>query len=604
MVERGQSSSVRDTESPMAKYLAEKVFKEAEPKSSSSSGMARLMRLEGLNSLWSNKQKAKLQDGHHQNNISVNIELERQPHGYLINRRMPMEKQQFSDVCDDPEASLFVNHRRSCEWSASSMPTESEMGVTRQKIDTKHLSFGELIDVKPEVDDPLDLQYSKDKLMYYARKLDSQQASSSSSPPERMDGLLLEAHNLYGAHASHEISSTQAEEKKKKKAMLPRPIIFPKSGIRDIPTVVESGSSLYNSHGNIPNFRQMKEYPVAGTSKEITWRTNDLYLDAKFSKQISKASRKQAREIIRQLKDARFESENEMYPGSREFMVAGSSYDAHRSDFNRELDMHKLPSRNHFVDDNKWRRHPSRGHVNRDENKSLLEALKVTRTYRDLELADDPTMLREVIAIPHGEARSNNFAYRGNDISSARLGTDSRSSILGGPWSEIERASSRSRSLPPIEARVHRRDTCLLYEEKHVMQSNPISRGRSRAVKGYPIRNNFLSSQASTSRSKMPLPFPPIHVKEMGSSLEATFEVLMEPNVEGVSETERDDNSGDTVYDKMIDKQVIATLPSELCVRHPRPSVEDNESSTADDDQEDFSIQVCIFTFLVKSSLP
>ncbi|KAL8504622.1 hypothetical protein ACS0TY_015978 [Phlomoides rotata] len=561
MVERGQSSSVRDIERPMAKYLAEKMFKEAEPQSSSPRGMARLMRLEGLNNLWNSKQKSKLPDGHRQNDVSFDIEPDWQPHGCLLyNRRMPTKKQQFSEVYDEPEASHFVNPRRSSEWRARSMPTVAGMGLIRQKIDTKRLSFGELID-------PLELQNSRDMLMNYARRLDSananRQGSSSSSQLERMDGLLLELQNRHGAHTSHRISHAPAEEKKKKKKkkdMFPRPIVFPRSELRNISTAEASSSSSYRSRGNIPDFRKMKEYPGVGTSEETSRRTRGSYHDAECSKPISHATRKLGRGVTRQLQDARDESEDEMYPGSRELMGGESLYNSCRSDF--------MSSGNSSIDEYRQGRHPSPRSVDREGTERLLESLKITRTYRDSELDDDPSVLREVIVIPDGRTRSNTFDYRGGDRPSAQLGTDNRSSVLGGasrsgPWNETQRSSSRSRSLPPLESRVHRRD----------------------------------ASQGSTSRSRMPLPFPPIRISHNGSSLEATFEIQMEPDADDFSEqqlrspmAERDDLSEDTVYDIMVDTQEIATLSSEHSSLHPRHSSEDDESSAADD-QENFSVQ-------------
>ncbi|KAL8509100.1 hypothetical protein ACS0TY_016335 [Phlomoides rotata] len=320
------------------------------------------------------------------------------------------------------------------------MPTSSVMGHARQRTHGRHPSFAELINERLEnskvLDDPFDLQYSKDILVNYARKLDSlyanQRVNPRSSYPERLDGMLLEPHSRHGAR-------------------------------RNMPSAAESASSSYHSQGNIPNFRKMKEYPGDEGTEGSSCRTKSSYYDMVYSKPISIGTRKLARKITRQIEDACVYSEDEMYPGFRGYMGDMTLSGAHRNGLNREQEMFKWSSRHSPVDDNKWCIHLSSRPVNRDENRKLLGSLMITRIFRDLELVEDPRTLREVIAIPDGATSSNNFAYRSSHRSRSRLGTDSRSSVFGatsrsGPWNEVQRASSSLRSLPPTAGTVHRRE--------------------------------------------------------------------------------------------------------------------------------------------------
>lgn len=665
MVEMGQSSSGRATERPMAKLLAEKMYKEIEPKRRSLSGIARLMRLEGLPSLWHvHGQKKRLSNSYRQNNASSKIEPNRQLYDGRSNRRSPMKQQELNDAYEDLEASRFVNRRCSSRWSASSMLTKSEMALIQKKLDAKHLSDDqttiEKLQDSKKLDDTLDMLDSKDFLMKFVRKSDSlfvnhlhdqrvnDNPSSSlgsrtvvlkplnsakyegnakawipdrdttgkygiTSHSKRDDGLLLEPNNRHRACISHKISDIQLEEKNKKN-ILPTPIVVLRPNVGNMQNAAVYGSSSYHSHGYVRNFRKMKEYPSVGGTEELSCRRKDSYYKAEFSKPVSKEARKIAREIAMRIRDVRDESKDATYSGFRGYVVDESLYDAHESDFNSESEMFKWSSRNSFVDDNKWARHPSSGSVNREGKKRLSERWKITHRYQDLEIVGKGSTLGEMLAIPDEETRSKNYGYKGIDRSSARL-VNNGSSICGGPLgitsrdgskNEIQRISSRSRSLPPIGGRNHRRGTChdVLAEEKH-----PISCGRCKVAKGYPSHKDFSSSQGSKSRSKKPLPSPPIYIKEIDSSIEACFEVQMEANVKELSEqqlmfqmAEKDDCSRSPVSDTMIAEHGITTLSSKSSLLHPMHSLVDNEGS-ASHDQENFCLQVWIFTFLEQNSL-
>ncbi|KAH6806792.1 hypothetical protein C2S51_000319 [Perilla frutescens var. frutescens] len=653
-VEIGQNSFGRVTARPVDKLLAERVLKETEPpKRRSLSAIARLLRREGLPSLWNaHKQKKGLLDNCQQKNTSISIEANRQLYDDQSNRRSSKKQQEFKDSYPDLEASSFVSGRYSSRWSASSMLTKSEMALIKQNLEAKRLTYDETSNEKlhhsEDLDDTLEMLDSRLKLMQFGRKQNSctnlvhdQRGTSSSSlgsrttllnlpssakygnlksrrpdrdttgkcnftyHPDRDDGLLLDPHYRPRAHIAHNMSDIQLEEKNRKN-ILPTQIVVLSPNLGDRQN--DHGSSPYHSQGYVPNSGKMKEYPSVGSVKELSWRKTKSYYDAEFMKPVSVDARKLANKVTRRLRDACEESEDAMYSGLRGYLEDESLYDAQESDIDSELEMFKRSSRSSVADDNKWGRHPSSRSVHEEAKKRLAERWKITQRYRDLEIVGKGSTLGEILSTPDGETMSKKTTNELIERSSTQVGIDSGSSVQHDLLGTISRGdlknktegTSRSRSVPPIGGRINGKGTChdMLATERH-MQSEPTSHGTSKVTRQCPSHKDHFSSQGSKFRGKKPLPCPPIYIEEMDSSSEARFEIEMEATVKDLpyqrlmfQMAEEDDHSGSDVSEIVTVEHGITTLFSRTPLLHPKhSSVDDESSSSTAHDRKDFCHQ-------------
>lgn len=640
-----QSSFGRAADRPLANLREERICKEIEPKRRTLSGIARLIRREGLPSLWSiHKQKKRLLGSYRLNNTSVNIEPNRQLYDDgQSNRRSPKKQQESKDVYEDLEASSFVSGRCSSRWSASSMLSKSEMALIQQNLDSKRLTYDKTISEKfqdsEDQDDTLDMLDSRDITMKFGRKkhfsgnlvYDQQGTSSSSlgSPtallnppssakygnvksriadrditgkhnityhPSRDDGLLLDPHYLHRARVADKMSDIQSKEKDKK-STLPTPIIVLKPNLGNMKN--DHGSPSYHSQ----NSAKRTGHPSVGSVRELSWRKTKLYYDVEFLNPVSEEARTEearrlAKKITRQLRDACDKNEDAIYSGFRGYLEDESLYGTKESDTDSELEMFKRSSRSSFVDDNKWGSHASSRSVNEEAKKRLAERWKITHKYRDLEIVGSCSTLGEMLSTPDGERRSRKTAYVHNDRSSKKVGSDNGSSIQNGllgtsnrgvSKNKTERAS-RSRSVPPIGGNIRGRGTChsMPDNEKHLLHSDPMSHGTSKVTKQYPSHKDHFSSQASKFNGKKLLPCPPIFIEDIDSTPEARFEIQMEANVKDLpyqqltyQMEEKDDCRGGDVSETVAAEHGITTLLSRTSLLHPDDSSLDNESSSS-----------------------
>ncbi|KAG8374296.1 hypothetical protein BUALT_Bualt11G0117000 [Buddleja alternifolia] len=626
-LELGQSSLRRATGRPRKKLLAEEMYKEVESKRRSPSIIARLVGLEGLLSPGHHKQQKRLSDSCQQKNASISIQPNRQTYDGRSNRRSSTEQQEFRDVHEDFEASHLVNRRCSSRWSANSILTKHEMALIQQKYkDAKHISTNgkfrgsiELGDTSGMLDlDNVnhlhDLQVNPSSTLVRDTAVLKPRSSAkyegnfkawkserdtskknTTSHLEREDGLLLERHNYHRARISHQSSKIQLEEKHEKK-ILPTRIVVLKPNLGNIHNVGISGSSPDYSHGYWPNFREPEEY--VGGVETVSWRRKDSSCDVGLSKPASKEAREIAREITRRMRGGCDETVDAKSSGFRGYAGDESSYDAHDSDFDSEIEMFKLVSRNSFGDDNKrCRKYPACSLVEwslREAKKRLSERWKMTRRYQDLELVGQSKTLGEMLAIPDKEARPKCLnAKTRNDP----LGISSRD----GWKDEINRTSSRSRSLPPsTDGGSQRRGTHheALAGEKHVMRSEPIRLGRVKIAKRNRSHKEVFSSQDSKSRSKKSLPCESTHIKERESSSEANFEIEMEANIKDLShQMSRMAAKGDP-YESPVSEVImtaehgsrtLSPKASHLVPKQPSSVVDNGKAAIRD--QKDSSLQ-------------
>lgn len=649
-MEIGQSSVGRATDRPLANLRAERnyresdpkrIHKETEPKRRSFSGIARLLRREGLPSLWhAYKQKKRLLHSYHLNNTSIDVEPNRQLYDGQSNRRSPKEQQEFKDVYEDLETSPYVSGRYSSRWSASSMLTKSDMALIRQNLDSKRLTHdktaSEKLQESTELYDTSDTIDSRDISVQSGRQqkslspnpvYDLRGTSSSSlgcpttrlNPPSSAkygnsksripnrdiagkhktiyhpnndDGLPLDPHDCHRACTAHRTSDIQLKEGNKKNT-IPTPIFVLRPNQGDVQN--GHGSSPYHSQSYSPNSRKVKEHPSVGCSNELSWKKTDSYYDAEFLKPGYKEARNLANKITSRMRDACDESEDTLYSGFR---------GTEESD---QLEMFKWPSRSSFSDDNKRGSHPSLGPVSEGAKKRLAERWKITHRFRDLELDGKVSTLDEMLSTPDGEKRSPKTAHGRIDRSSPQVDADNGSSVRHGLEGTISRGASknktertsRSRSVPPIGGRTHGSGTC---HEKHLLHSEPISQGTSKVTKQYPSHKDHFSCQGLQFRGKKPLLCPPIYIEELDSSLEARFEIQMEANIKDLpyrqlsfQMAEKDDGSASDAFETVATEHGSTTLISKTSLLHPNISLVDNDSSSSSSsahDQKDFSLQV------------
>lgn len=622
-MEIGQSSVGRATDRPLANLRAERnyresdpkrILKETEPKRRSFSGIAKLLRREGLPSLWhAYKQKKRLLDGYQLNNTSINVEPNRQLYDGQSSRRSPKEQQELKDV-EDLETSSYVSGRYSSRWSASSMLSKSDMALIRQNLESKRLTHDktaseklqeskELYGTSVTIDSrDISVQSGRQQKSLSPNPVYDLRGTSSSSlccsttllnPPSSAkygnaksripnrdiagkhkttyhlnndDGLPLDPHDCHRARTTHSLRTSDIQLKERnKKNTIPTPIFVLRPNQGD--TQNGHGSSPYHSQSYSSNSRKVKEHPTVGCSKELSWRKTDSYYDAEFLKPGYEEARNLANKITRRLRDACDESEDTTYSGFRG--------DAEESDLNSDLEMFKWSSRSSFSDDNKRLSHPTFGSVSEGAKKRLAERWKITHRFRDLELVGKGGTLGEMLSTPDGEKRSQKTAH-----------------------GLIDR-TSRSRSVSPIGGRTHGRGTC---HEKHLVHSEPISQGTSKVTKQYPSHKDHFSCQGSQFRGKKPLLCPPIYIEELDSSLEARFEIQMEANVKDVpyrqlsfQMEEKDDGSASDASETVATEHGSTTLLPKTSLLHPNNSLVENEGSSSSStahDQKDFCLQV------------
>ncbi|KAL0344568.1 UNVERIFIED_CONTAM: hypothetical protein Sradi_4288100 [Sesamum radiatum] len=652
-LELGQSSLGQASGKSRAKLLADEIYKKVKSKRRSPSVFAKLFGLEGLPSLWHvHRQHKKLSDSYPQKNVSRFVQSNRQLNDGRPNRRSLMERQELNEAHEDPEASHFVGRRCSSRWSASSMLTKSEMALIQKFIDARRLSVDESTDEKlwgsKELDDSLDdivMKFDQRPDTFSVNHLHDPQVNpirsggsriaamkpsgsakyegnakartskrddagkhNISSHPRREDDLLLEPGNRRRAHTSCQPSSIQLEDKNENNT-LPRKIFVMRPNIGNMQNAGESGPSADHSHGYAPSYRKPKEYPSVGGVEKVSWRKKDSYYDMSFSRPVSREAKEIAREITRRMRGG-----DETLDAKSYYAGDDSLYDARESAFDSESKKFKLSSRNSFGDTNKCGTYQSSSSVgwsvNREAKKRLSERWRITQRYQDLEIVDDDSTLGEMLAIADGETRSKHLnAKTSHGRASARLGRINEGAMWNCPpgissrdgWKdEIHRTSSRSRSVPPsLGRRSHRGDTYdeILTQEKHVMHSDPIDRHRSKVAEGYRSHK----SQDPKSRSKKPLPFQHIYIQEMGSFLEANFEMQMEANVKDLSEqhlTFQVATKGDSSRSHVSAEHESTTLFSKSSLLHPNQSSTKENYKAAGHDQEISNLQVLIFTFL------
>lgn len=647
-----QSSFGRAPARTSTNLQAERIHKESEPKRRSLSGIARLIRGDGLPSMWNaHKQKKRLLDRYRLNKTSTNIDRNRQVYDGQPDMISP-KKQESEDSYDDLEASSFVNGRFSSRWSASSMLSKYEMALIQQNLDSKRFTYDETVNEKlrdsEKVDGTIDMLGSRDLMSHFGRRknpagtgssvYDKRGSSSSSlgSPtaflnppssakynnaksrrsdkdidkdligkhniayhPNSNDGLLLDPHHRLRARIAHKLSDIQLEEKSKRKTP-PTPILVLTPNFGDKQN--DHSASIYNSQGYLPNSATMTVNPSVGSAKELSWRKTKSYYDAEFLE--PEEARKLAQKITRRVRDACDESEVALHSGLGGCAVDESIYGAKKSDLDSDFQINKRLSKGSCVDDNKRGSHPSSRSVNEEAKKRLVERWKITNRYRDLEIVGEISTLGEMLSKPHEEKRSKQTGHVHIDRSSTRVGSDNGCStiIRGGSKNRTER-TSRSRSLPPIGGEIRGRGTChdMLANEKHLFHNEPISHGN--VTKQYPSHKDHFSSQGSMFRGKKPLPCSQFFTEEMESSLEARFEIQMEANVKELPYQqlmfqmgEKDDCSGKDDVSEVVAADAehgITTLLSRTSVSHPNHTSEDNESSSSTaNDQKDSCRQV------------
>lgn len=636
---------------PSPNLLGEKIHKETQPKRRSLSGIARLIRGEGLPSLWNaHKQKKKLLDSYRLNETSTDIARNRQVYDGQSSRRSP-KKQESEVVNEDLETSPFVNGRYSSRWSASSMLSKSEMALIQQNLDSKRFTYDETSNEKlrdsEDVDGTLDMLGSRDLMSHFGRRknsvgstvYDTRGSSSSLGSPTALlnppssaklinvksrrsdkdidkdligkhnitydpnsdDDLLADPHHRLRARIAHKLSDIQLEEKSKKNTP-PTPILVLAPNFRDKQNDLRASS--YHSQGSLPNSAKMTVNPCVGSAKELSWRKTKSYYDAEFLE--PEEARKYAQKITRQVRDACDESEVALHSGLGGYAANESSYGANKSDIDSDKEIFKRSSKSSCVDDNKRGSHPSSRSVNEEAKKRLVERWKITSRYRDLEIVGEISTLGDMLSKPDGEKRSKQTGRGHIDRSGTQVGSDNGSSSIsrGGSKNRTER-TSRSRSLPPIGGEIRGRDTRhdMLASEKHLLHNEPTSHGTSKITKQYPSHKDHFSSQGSMFRGKKPLPCPPNNTEEMDSSLEARFEIQMEANVKELPYQqlmfqvgEKDDCSGNDDVAEIVAADAkcgIKTLLPKTPLSHPNHSSEDYESSSSTaHDQKDSCHQV------------
>ncbi|KAL1565944.1 hypothetical protein AAHA92_01614 [Salvia divinorum] len=623
-----ESSFVRAADRPLANLLAERC-KETEPKRRSLRGIARLIRLEGLSSLWS---------GH------------KQLYDSQSSRGIPKKQQEFKDVYEDLEASSFVNGRCSSRRSSSSMLSKDDVALIQQNLNSNRLTYDETISEKFYVSEHLDGSFDMlESMMQVGREKNSsgnlvhdEWGTSSSSlgspttllnPPNsvkhgngksrradrditgkhgtnyyrnRDDGLLLDPHYKHRA-----CSDIQSKEKNNK-STLPTPIVVLKPNPGNIKD--DNGSSPYHSQNYFPNAAEVTGHPSVLRVKELSWRKTKAFYEAEFLDHVSEKARteeamKIAKKVTRRLKDVCDKNEAAIKSGFRGYALHECIFGAKVSDTDSGLEMFEWSSKSSFVDCSKKDNHASSMSVNEEAKVRLAERWKITHKYQDLEIVDVGSTLGEMLSAPDGERRSRKTAYGHTDRSSKTLISDNGSSIqngLSGPisggGSKNKTERTRSRSLPPIGGSIHGRCTChnILDNEKCLSHRNPISHGTSEVTKQYPSHKDHFSSQSSKFNGKKHLPCLPISIEERDYSIEAKFEIQMEANVKELPcqqlmfQMEEKDNccAGD-VPEIVAAEHGITTLVSKTSLLHPSDSSVDNESSSSTaHDQKVFCLQV------------
>ncbi|XP_042041487.1 uncharacterized protein LOC121786961 [Salvia splendens] len=637
-----ESSFVRAADRPSSNLLAERQCKETEPKTRSLRGIARLIRLEGLSSLWSiHKQKKRLFESYMLNNTAINIEPTRRLYDSQSSRGSPKKQQEFKDVYEDLEASSFVNGYCSPRRSSSSMLSKDVMALIQQNLNSKRLTYDDTISEKFYVSEHLDGSLDMlDSTMQVGRKKNSsgnlvhdELGTSSSSlgssttllnPPNSVkyrngksrradrditgkhgtnyypngdDDLLLDPHYQHRARSTGKRSDIKSKEKNKKRTP-PTPIVLLKPNPGDMED--DNGSSPYHSQNYFPNTAEVTGHPSVVSVKELSWRKTKAFYEAEFSDHVSekastKESRKIAKKVTRRLRDVFDKNEAAIKSGFRGYSLHECIFGAKESDTDSGLEMFKWSSKSSLVDDSKKENHASSRSLNKEAKVRLAERWKITHKYRDLEIVGEGSTLGEMLSAPDGERRSSKTAYGHNDRSSKTLIGDNGSSIqngisgpISGGGSKNKTERSRSRSLPPIGGSI--RGSCtwhnILDNEKCLSHRNPINYGTSNVIKQYPSHKDDFSSQSSKFSGEEPLPCLPISIEERDSSIEARLEIQMEANVKDLPYQqltfqieEKDKCSAGDVPEIMAAEHGITTLVSKTSLLHPSETSVENESS-------------------------
>lgn len=619
MLELEQSTLGRAAGIPMKKLLAEEMSKEVESKRRSPSVIARLMGLEGLPSpRHVHRQQKKFPENYQQKVDSMNNQRSSQLHEGRLNRRSFTDQQEFKDVFEDLEASHVGNRRCSSRWSANSILTKPEMELIQQKfMDAKRLSTNEKFQGSKELDDTLEmLDSNKELLLKFLGESDSlfvkhlhdlqgdpgrslgshvavlkpsnseklenkakawrAEKDTSKKPHiashlKREDGLLLEPHSRHRARIARNSSRIQLEATKEEKN-LPTRIVVLKPNLGKTQKSGTSFSSPDLSHSYQTEFKKIKDYPNDGSAEMVSRRRNDSSHNKGLSKSMSKEAREIAREITMRMRDGYDEAMDAKSTAYRGYVGDESSYDANESDSDSGSEVFRFSSRRSFDDSNMSRypsSHSGESPVNMEAKKRLSERWKMTHRYQDLEMISRSSTLGEMLALPNKgqlnvkmspgraskEPGSNETA-----ILDVPLGISSRDG-----WKDaICRNSSRSRSLPPPtggRGRSHRKSPNhdKLAEDKSLMHSDSVHRGRSKDVRGNAVHRENYSARDSKSRSMTSHPFQHIFGNEPASSSGANFEIQMEPNTKDLSEqqsmfpmTEKADSYEVPVVDVMM----------------------------------------------------
>ncbi|KAH6802586.1 hypothetical protein C2S51_034032 [Perilla frutescens var. frutescens] len=664
MLDLGQSTLGRATGIPMKKLLAEEISKDVESKRKSPSVIARLMGLEGLPSPRNvHRQQKKFPENSQQKNVSITNQRNIQPHEGRASRRSSIDQQEFKDVYEDLEASHVVNRRCSSRWTANSFLTKPEMELIQQKfMDAKRLSTDEKFQGSKELDDTLEmLDSNKDLLLKFLGQSDSlfvkhlhdlqvdpgsslgshiavlkpsnsekfeskakawrSERNTSSKPHvashlKREDGLLLEPHSRHRAYVFRNSSKIQVEETKDEN-ILPTRIVVLKPNLGKMQNAGTSFSSPDISHGHLPSFKKIKEYPSVGSAEKVSWRRKDSSHNTGLSKAMSKEARDIAREITMRMRDGYDETMDAKSTTYRGYVGDDSSYDANESDSESDSEMFRLSSRRSFDDSNICRypsSHLGESPVNMEAKKRLSERWKMTHKYQDLEVISRGSTLGEMLSLSDKGTRPSQLnAKMSPSRASQGLGSNNGTAIVDVPlgissrdgWKdEIRRNSSRSRSLPPPtgwRGRSHRRSPNhdMLAEDRNLMHSDSVHCSRSKVMGNLSHRENY-TAKDSKSRSKKSHPCQHIFANEIDSLSGANFEIQMEPNTKDLSEQQSmfpTDEKVDSPEVPVVDVKIISEPGSSTMSSKSSEMLPEQSLSTiaidkvADHNQEGSSLQ-------------
>lgn len=476
MYEVGQTSSKQVYGTPMKTLLAKEMLNETPAKKRSPSLIAKLMGLDGLPSPQPpHRQQKKLSE----NSKSTAKRNEKQIN-YQLDKKTTMEQQHFKDVYEDPEASHVGNQLYSPQFTAKRRSTKLELGYIQERCD-EMLRESIAIKTKLErVDSNSDLMLSclhKDQQDIPFGHLCNQITLLKPSNTVRhgYNGKVLKETVNYRVPVSHQRN--------------------------------EDGHLGYSCHSNNNSRRSSRYQPerkdatVISPTRIVVLKPSiaNIYSDTesefykgppsefRSSRHKSKEAREIARQITSQMKEG-FESGQIFDSGFIEYASASAS----------ESEMMALSSRHSFHQSAR----PRRSHSSMSESAVIKEAKKrmsqrwKNHGYKDMGMVGKSSTLEEMLSVPSSEARHNKTGYM--------VGPVGFSDEYG--WrDEYLRNTSRARSLSPSSRnRSHKMSNYhdAKADEKIMVHSEPVNRGKSKGVKGKYSHREELRSKNLRSYGK------------------------------------------------------------------------------------------------------